>query len=99
MKYVILIETVSEDISRAHHMIFPEHMTHSVVAMGYMALFKIEEKKEVAIYSAGFCNIDSDGDWDCLSGSDSLGIAHNPEVDSLDEKILNRAEAFNGLVY
>lgn len=84
MKYVILAETVTEGVTRIHHMIFPEFMTHQVVALGYAAAFKHEEKKLLSVVSGGMCQLDNEGFWECEHGSTSMGLPRNSNKDEQD---------------
>lgn len=74
-------------------------MTHSVVAVGYAAAFQHETNKELRVLSAGMCSQDISTEWFVEVGSKSLNIASDQTNARDDYNILNRPEAFNGLVY
>lgn len=102
MKYVILIEEVTEGIQRAHHLIFPEYMTHAVVAESYQMGFWREENRAITIFSAGFCYPSTSFEglsWDVEVGSESLKVKKDQKNAMRDKNLLERPEAFQGLVY
>jgi hypothetical protein len=98
MKYVILKDT-RHGIARVHPLFFPEYMTHSIVAMGYAASFKAEEKHLLEIVSAGFCYYNNETErWVCHSGSQSLQIERSDAQDSVGDYVLNMFEAQQGII-
>lgn len=99
MKYVLIDEEVSEGVQRIHHLVFPEFMTHSVVAFGYIAAFRHEEKRTLTVRSAGFCHIRAGELYVTEHGSMSLGVKTSIGQAADDDFYLKRPEAFNGLVY
>lgn len=100
MKYIILMNNKPDQgYSRAFPIIFPEYMTHSVVALGTIFAHDKEEKLKLDVLSAGICFIDPRGNWSCERGSGSLNIKRSKELSKVDERILNLPEAFQGIMH
>lgn len=100
MKYIILKGTHDHlGIERLYPVIFPEYMTHCVVAHGVQNAFFKEEDAVLEVHSAGFCNIHyTDQEWTATRGSESLGIKRGAFNDDYDDaKILNMPDALQGL--
>lgn len=104
MKYVILKHNDKSGYTRMHSIIFPEFMTHSVVAHGIQNAVFREEDVALEVHSAGFCNIHfTDQEWIATRGSESLNIkrASNDDgraEDEYDARILNMPDAMQGLM-
>lgn len=94
MKYVI-IKTAESEIQRVYPFVFPEQLTHSEVAKWVQRAVECEFERPCEVYSAGFCDITPFGAYSVeRHGSESLGIASNPNQISTDERILNMPNAF-----
>lgn len=99
MKYVILEEEVTPGVQRLHPIFFPEYMTHSYAALGYVAAFNQVEKRMLTVRSAGFGHFDGGEFKVTRHGSESLGIKPSIGQSADDDYYLSRSEVFNGLVY
>lgn len=97
MKYVIL-EQKEEGFSRVFPILFPEYMTHAIVAMAMIFAHKRETQREARVKSAGFCYTGHIGQWNCSVGSDSLRIPKDVNKTVQDEYILNMPEAKQGIL-
>lgn len=97
MKYVIFKHTIA-DIPRYYPVMFPDMLTHSVVAQGIAASLATMDKWQVEVFSAGTCWMSDDGEWATMSGSTSLGMVTDADRTRIDFQILNLPECLQGML-
>jgi hypothetical protein len=98
MKYVIL-QKKCDGFTRVYPLIFAEYMTHSIIAAAAIFAHMRECNEELSVLTAGFCNIDARGNYECEHGSESLKIKKDKEVDQFDADLLNLPNAMQGIIY
>jgi hypothetical protein len=97
MKYIIF-ECDVADITRVFPFIFPEQLTHSIVAAHMQQALWKEYDEGPTIRSAGFCHIHN-GEWQTERGSESLGVPKgHPSKGYEDYRILNMPNAMQGIL-
>lgn len=97
MKYVLF--HIEDDLgSRIHALIFPERVTHSIVAEGYAMQYQREERKPCHVYSAGFCAIYANKIEALQVRSESLRIEDkkDPALVQRDQRLLNLHDSSGG---
>jgi hypothetical protein len=97
MKYVIL-NTVCDGDERVYYVIFPELLTHSIVAENMQRAVRKETGRFAMVFSAGFCQGFAGGILVTDHGSESLRIERNNDAGLRDENILNQPNAMQGMM-
>lgn len=83
---------------RVYPILFPEYMTHYVVAEVMKVAVEEEIKIKPTVHSAGFCEISNDSIVVSRHGSESLGIKRNGKQEPKDQRMLNMPNALQGML-